>query len=114
MENKNNVTANELLLKVKETEGLSEVMMGCLRILDNLSRTPDQQEKFLQGTKNHRFHLAYKLLFYTGCRRSEILGLSWESINFEQSQINIKQVLVSINGAPILKNYPKTKSSLHP
>ena len=41
MENKNNVTANELLLKVKETEGLSEVMMGCLRILDNLSRTPE-------------------------------------------------------------------------
>ena len=48
MENKNNVTANELLLKVKVTEGLSEVMMGCLRILDNLSRTSDQQEK----TKN--------------------------------------------------------------
>ena len=48
MENKNNVTADELLLKVKVTEGLSEVMMGCLRILDNLSRTSDQQEK----TKN--------------------------------------------------------------
>ena len=38
----------KLLLKVKETEGLNEVRMGCLRILDNLLRTPDQQEK----TKN--------------------------------------------------------------
>ena len=45
MNENNNVTADELLLKVKETEGLNEVMMGCLRILDNLSRTPDQQEK---------------------------------------------------------------------
>ena len=45
MEKNNIVTADELLLKVKVTEGLSEVMMGCLRILDNLSRTPDQQEK---------------------------------------------------------------------
>ena len=44
MENKNNVTANELLLKAKETEGLNDVMMGCLRILDNLSRTPDEEE----------------------------------------------------------------------
>ena len=44
MENKNNVTANELLLKAKETEGLNEVRMGCLRILDNLSRTPDEEE----------------------------------------------------------------------
>ena len=44
MENKNNVTADELLLKVKETESLNDVMMGCLRILDNLSRTPEEEE----------------------------------------------------------------------
>ena len=44
MENKNNVTANELLLKVKETERLNDVMVGCLRILDNLSRTPEEEE----------------------------------------------------------------------
>ena len=39
------VTANELLHKVEVTERLNEVMMGCQRILDNLSRTPEQQEK---------------------------------------------------------------------
>ena len=39
------VAANELLHKVRETERLNEVMMGCQRILDNLSRTPEQQEK---------------------------------------------------------------------
>ncbi len=44
MENKNNVTANELLHKVEVTESLNEVMMGCLRILDNLSRTPEEEE----------------------------------------------------------------------
>ena len=44
MENKNNVTLNELLHKVKETEGLNDIMMGCLRILDNLSRTPEEEE----------------------------------------------------------------------
>lgn len=44
MENENNVTVNELLHKVKETEKLNDIMMGCLRILDNLSRTSDQQE----------------------------------------------------------------------
>ena len=44
MENKNNVTANELLHKVEVTESLNEVMMGCLRILDNLSRTSDEEE----------------------------------------------------------------------
>ena len=42
--NNNNVTVNELLHKVKETEKLNETMMGCLRILDNLSRTLEQEE----------------------------------------------------------------------
>ena len=45
MENKNNVTVNELLHKVKETENLNEIMMGCLRILDNLSRTEETAKK---------------------------------------------------------------------
>ena len=45
MANENNVTANELLHKVEVTEGLNEVRMGCLRILDNLLRTPDEEEK---------------------------------------------------------------------
>ena len=44
MRKNNNVTADELLHKVEVTEGLNEVMMGCLRILDNLSRTPDEEE----------------------------------------------------------------------
>ena len=44
MKNKNNVTADELLLKVKETESLGGIMMGSLRILDNLSRTPEEEE----------------------------------------------------------------------
>ena len=38
------VTANELLHKVEVTERLNEVMMGCQRILDNLSRTPEEEE----------------------------------------------------------------------
>ena len=44
MEKNNIVTADELLLKAKVTEGLNDVMMGCLRILDNLLRTPDEEE----------------------------------------------------------------------
>ena len=44
MRKNNNVTADELLHKVEVTEGLNEGRMGCLRILDNLSRTPEEEE----------------------------------------------------------------------
>ena len=44
----------DLFLKIKEAEGLNDIMIGCLRILDNLSRTEkDQQEtKKLQDEIN--------------------------------------------------------------
>ncbi len=72
----------------------------------------DHQQKFLSATKNHRFHLAYKLLFYTGCRRGEILGLSWNNINFKTNYIVINQTLVVENNMPILKNRTKTQGSM--
>ena len=40
----NEVMTNQLLHKVEVTEGLQQVMMGSLRILDNLSRTPAESE----------------------------------------------------------------------
>ena len=50
--NNNNVTVNELLHKVKETEKLNEIMMGSLRILDNLSRTQEVASHKLQDEIN--------------------------------------------------------------
>ena len=43
MANENNVTAHLLLHKVKETENLNDIKIGCLRILDNFSRTQEQE-----------------------------------------------------------------------
>lgn len=105
----------EIILKnpARETEPIPVQTLRCAFF------SPEQQEKFLNGTRSHRFHVAYQLLFNTGCRRSEILGLSWDCIDFKQCQLQIRQVLVNIDGKPLLKNYPKTKSSvrtipLHP
>ena len=42
---KMNVTADELLHKVEVTEGVQQVMMGSLRILDNQSKTQEQQKR---------------------------------------------------------------------
>ena len=71
----------------------------------------EHQQKFLAQTKNHRFYAAYLLLFYTGCRRSEILGLSWNNINFKQNYITINQTLVLEHNLPVLKKRTKTQGS---
>lgn len=72
----------------------------------------EQQQKFLDHTRNHRFYAAYVLLFYTGMRRSELLGLSWNNINWQKNTILINQTLVVVNGKPILKQRTKTSRSL--
>ena len=52
------------------------------------------------------------LLFFSGCRRGEILGLSWENINWKDECIYIKQSLIMENGEPKLKKGTKTIKSI--
>lgn len=91
---------------VKETESIP------VQTLKVAYFTENQQNIFLEHTQKHRFHVAYQLLFNTGCRRSEILGLTWDEIDFERNQVSISQVLVSLNGVPSIKDYPKTAKSI--
>lgn len=73
----------------------------------------ENQRKFLRYTRNHRFYVAYVLFFITGCRRGEILGLSWNNVNRRQNYIVIDQTLVIENGKPKLKRkHAKTEKSL--
>ena len=56
-------------------------------------------------------NLAFELLFATGIRRSELLGLPWINLDLYNHSMRIKQVLVIVNGKVILKPYPKTAAS---
>ena len=78
----------------------------------NIVFSTEHQQRFLAATRNHRFYVGYILLFYTGCRRSELLGLSWNNINFKQSSITISQGLVIENNMSVLKKTTKTQKSV--
>lgn len=75
--------------------------------------TIDSQRKFLQYTRHHRHFVAYMLFFFTGCRRGEILGLTWNHIHRRENYIVIDQTLIMENGVPKLKkHHAKTEKSL--
>ena len=68
---------------------------------------------FLLKSNNNFFKRCKKLsILFTGARRSEILGLNWDSINFNNNTIFISQVLVVVNNKPILKAIPKNRTSI--
>lgn len=74
--------------------------------------TTEQLTKLLQLTENTDIHAIIMTAVYTGMRRSEILGLSWDNVNLKRKKIYVKQTLVSKTGeGAIIKTYTKNNSS---
>lgn len=64
---------------------------------------------FLSIAKEYQYYSVFHLGLNTGMRQQEILGFSWDNVNFEKSTINIRQVL-SHDGKEII-NSTKTENS---
>ena len=56
--------------------------------------TLDQLSRFLSGISNERLYPIIYLTALYGLRRSEILGIKWDSINYEQMTLTIKHTYV--------------------
>jgi integrase len=54
---------------------------------------PDQAAKFLRAAKEDRYFLYFSLALDTGARPSELLGLQWKDVDFEQCRITIQRML---------------------
>lgn len=67
--------------------------------------------KFLDLLKYGNYYPLFVLELATGLRRGEILGLTWDCINFDNSSVDIKQQLVYLNGKAIVSSVLKTESS---
>ena len=64
-------------------------------------------ESELIGTK---YYTPFLLALYTGARRNEALGLTWDNVNFASNTISIKQQLQMQNKSLVLVE-PKTRTS---
>ena len=66
--------------------------------------------------KGHKIELAVKLAAFYGLRRSEVVGLKWDAIDFHNKKITIRHTVsqVSVDGkySIVAKDRAKTKSSL--
>lgn len=48
---------------------------------------------FLKATEGHRFELLYQFVLFTGLREGEVLGLTWDRVNFKKGTILIDRQL---------------------
>ncbi len=54
---------------------------------------PDEIALFLQETEKDSYQNLFTVAIFTGMRQVELLGLSWDNIDFESRVIHIKQQL---------------------
>src|SRR5262249_56261891 len=64
----------------------------------------------LPALQGHRLAAAFLVLFSTGLRRGEILGLRWADIDVQRATLHIQQTVQRIGKATVLQE-PKTASS---
>lgn len=70
-----------------------------------------EMEMLFHAIKGLKTELVYKIAAYYGFRRSEILGLKWSAINFEDKTISIETKLLEVAGRLDLTEKLKTESS---
>ena len=74
--------------------------------------TRDELKTFLEYAEKHEKHKIYvlfRLLAFSGMRKSEALALTWNDIDFEKAQITINKTIILVSKVKVTT--PKTKSS---
>ena len=68
-------------------------------------------QKILEVAKDTKLELAVMLGFY-GFRRSEVVGLKWDAVNFKKNTISISFTVTqySIDGKRVIEDKPRTKN----
>jgi len=68
--------------------------------------TPKKLAIFLESCKKHgnmKIETYFRVLAYTGARKSEILALEWNDINFDSNKLTISKTLAEVESSPDTK-----------
>lgn len=71
----------------------------------------EQTQRLLDGTRDHPYHIAFRLLALCGLRLGELQALTWHDVDFAVPSIRIRQTITrDLEGREVLGE-PKTPSS---
>jgi integrase len=67
--------------------------------------------KFLEAAKSTQYHALFYVALFTGMRRSELLALRWQDIDFIYSQIYVNRSMHQLKDGSFVFTAPKTDKS---
>lgn len=74
--------------------------------------TRDELKTFLEYAEKHekyKIYVLFRLLAFSGIRKSEALALTWNDVDFKKAQITINKTIILVSKVKVTT--PKTKSS---
>ena len=72
--------------------------------------TKDEVNAFMAAVEDPKWSTFFRVLIYSGCRKSEALALTWNDINFTESTISISKTLANGLDNRLIVQSPKTKT----
>ena len=66
--------------------------------------------RFLESAKNSPYYVLFYAALFTGMRRSELLALRWQDVDFIFSQVYVSRSLHVLKGGKVVFKSPKTAS----
>ncbi|WP_369282192.1 tyrosine-type recombinase/integrase [Oscillibacter sp. GMB15532] len=60
---------------------------------DNKYLTVEEQQKFLEAAKRSRSYFQFALILETGLRTGELIGLTWDAIDWEKRTLTVNKTL---------------------
>lgn len=101
--------AVEVDILIKNPVSLVSVKSGVRKEISTLSAV--QIKMLLDEAREHKLYPALLLLVTTGLRRSELCGIKWEDINWEQKAVYIQRSIVKLGGYDFRVHDTKTGTS---
>lgn len=71
---------------------------------------PAQISAFLKAIKGHPYEAVYMVTLFTGMRRGEVLGLTWDCVDFENGTLRINKQLQKVVNHPYQFELVNTKN----
>lgn len=74
----------------------------------------EELARFLEATNDHKYGLLYQTTAFYGFRRSEVLGLKWNAIDFENNTISIQHTVTETRAGGKQNSFFPTKRRQNP
>ena len=84
-----------------------------VRAVDDIKcLTTDEQQRFMEAAKRSHNYAQYALILETGLRTGEVIGLTWDAIDFEKRTLTVNKTLEFRHGEQYWRaGPPKTQHS---